>query len=123
MIDQTIEATTFTRDNQAEIDATRTALLEAVTRFLSGDAKAVLSASAIATITEAVASRNLDGVFATLRPLAPDCIEARLSAAFWDVVDGINFFRDAIGTHWPYMTIAKRQQSLIWAKEHAAQVP
>lgn len=119
---QDYESMKFAIDNREQIDAAQQAILFAATRFLDGTARAVMSGTEVQAAVSLLKRNHPTRIASLIRPLAAEFGRAGVSGPYWELIDSLNLYGDAIGNQWTYITQDRRKQSLTWALEHASQV-
>jgi hypothetical protein len=121
-INQIDEAVHFFMVNHEEVKTVEATILTAAQRFLEGPAKTVLPEEIIVEAQVALQRTAIEDFTLLIRGYAAGFVTKKISGQFWSMIDAGNFFMDATGSRWPYMTQEKRQISLHWAAEDAALV-
>ena len=121
-LDQEFERQKFVHENRVAIDVAQQALLFATRRFLDGSARAVMSGTEIQTAVGLLKRNHPTRIAGLIRPLASEFGRAGMSGPYWDLIDSLNSYDDAIGTRWEYLTQDQRKQHLVWVLEDAPKV-
>jgi len=121
-IDQSTQAAQFASENLAEINKAKSVILAASDTFLKDTMHVDVPIKVVAEAFTEIERGNITGFIQIIRPMASDYIKAGFSEEFWHIVDSANFFSDATGIQWRYMTTDGRHQSLLWAAEHAKSI-
>lgn len=119
-LNQVYEAEQFLDAHIKQIREVQNAVVEAGSRFLKKTID-LLPQEVLARARMALDAGSVDIFVRIIRPHAAGLVNLP-AVAFWDMVDAANFFGDAIGTLWPYMTQERRADSLRLAGEYAGRV-
>lgn len=122
-MDQLSEASWFHDENAVEVLRVRELLLQVGSGYLARpEVSGLLPAAEMLRAQVSLQARRPEGVLLAIRGQASAFVRAGLSGPYWDVVHALEFWSDALGSRWPYMTQERRKQYLAWAAEHAAVV-
>lgn len=108
----------FLLNKSEDVAQTQVAIVNAGKRFLQRPSP--LDSKIAQHAASCLDEMDIYEFISVIRPEAAKFVAAKRSSVFWDMVDAVNFFMDAVGTQWKYMTEAKRAQSLKWAADHAS---
>lgn len=118
---QNMEAKQFKQSNANLIDATEKALATEIQKFLeSHESISVIHPSLRAVAVDSIELGKLGTAASIIRHCAGEfcsLLPPQGRKRYWSLIDAFNFFQDATGTQWTYMTQERRSVSLRWAND------
>jgi len=116
---QVSEAVIFARDNAEGIARVAELLKQATDAFVEKLCRRALPEEELEDVIAAVACGDMIQVFNLVRPQASRMRAADVRDVYWDWIDAVGFYFDALGCNWPYMTQGRRLTYLFHAEESA----
>lgn len=120
--EQIHQAATFERENGPKIDLARQAILAAGGRILQSSLANVLDESERDALKVALDASDVSSAFQLLRPMAARFVVANCSEVYWQWIDAVSCFSDAVGSWWPYMTMERRAINITEAEADANRI-
>lgn len=112
------DVTLFTKDNEERLAKARTGLCSVASEFISERAVHVLPPEVVAILSTLVANEDMNGLHVCIRSQAEHFACKPGNWDFWDLVDAISSYNDALTTYWPYMQLSGRERHLRWTETY-----
>lgn len=111
-------AEVFVASNQEQVAALTDLAVQKANDFLESLAAKLLPTSTLTNLKAMAVAERIVEFYVALRQHALPFIEAKVSSAYWELIDGIGALSDATGYRWLYMTEEVRAARLKQSVEH-----
>ncbi|HCE7248175.1 TPA: hypothetical protein NHR53_006100 [Pseudomonas aeruginosa] len=111
-------ASVFVASNQERVASVTDTAVKMANDLLGRLAPKILLKNSLTNLQSLVEPSKIETFGLRLRQHAIEFVQAGVSGAYWELIDGISALSDATGSRWPYMSQELRSVRLGQALDH-----